>query len=184
MLCTIRHFEISLVLNSKNTSRSKLKNREGSLHYPWILLSMTHEDVFTYSYLAAGKTNTAPYKTWVITELSWKLAPMIGVPVTVFMISHIWSTYPFKEWISSVVHRIPSSRKEGTTYICVEEKHGQFSNVKKKDRKHLEPIDLTDVAAAFKTLARNSSTLALVVLDVIRIYLFINIPFLSSVKKF
>lgn len=170
MLCTIRHFEISLVLNSKNTSRSKLKNREGSLHYPWILLSMTHEDVFTYSYLAAGKTNTAPYKTWVITELSWKLARMIGVPVTVFMISHIWSTYPFKEWISSLVHRIPSSRKEGTTYICVEEKHGQFSNVKKKkDRKHLEPIDLTDVAAAFKTLARNSSTLALVVLDVIRI---------------
>ena len=55
---------------------------------------------------------------------------------------------------------------------------------KKTDRKHLEPIDLTDVAAAFKTLARNSSTLALVVLDVIRIYLFINIPFLSSVKKF
>lgn len=48
------------------------------------------------------------------------------------MISHIWSTYPFKEWISSLVHRIPSSRKEGTTYICVEEKHGQFSNVKKQ----------------------------------------------------
>ena len=52
---------------------------------------------------------------------------------------------------------------------------------KKTDRKHLEPIDLTDVAAAFKTLARNSSTLALVVLDVIRIYLFINIPFLACV---
>ena len=188
MLCTIRHFEISLVLNSKTTSRSKLKNREGSLHYPWILLSMTHEDVFTYSYLAAGKTNTAPYKTWVITELSWKLAPMIGVPVTVFMISHIWSTYPFKEWISSVVHRIPSSRKEGTTwnhvYLCRGKTRAIFQCKKKEDRKHLEPIDLTDVAAAFKTLARNSSTLALVVLDVIRIYLFINIPFLSSVKKF
>lgn len=112
--------------------RDQNKNREGSLHYPWILLSMTHEDVFTYSYLAADKTKTAPDKAWVITELSWKLAPIIGVPVTVFMISHIWSTYPFKEWISSLVHRIPSSRKEGTTYICVEEKHGQFSNVKKQ----------------------------------------------------
>ena len=116
VLRTTRHFEISLLLNSKNTSRSKLKNREGSLHYPWILLSMTHEDVFTYSYLAADKTKTAPDKTWVITELSWKLAPMIGGPVTVFMVSHIWSTYPFKEWISSVVHRTPYSRKEETTY--------------------------------------------------------------------
>ena len=48
----------------------------------------------------------------------------------------------------------------------------------------MEPTDVTDVAAAFKTLARNSSTLALVVLDVIRNYLFINVPFLSSVKTF
>ena len=112
----IRHFEISLALNSKNTSRSKLKNRERSLQYPWILLSMTHEDVFTYSCLEADKTKTAPDKTWVITELGWKLAPMIGVPVTVFMFFHIWSTYPFKEWISSVVHSTPYSRKEETTY--------------------------------------------------------------------
>lgn len=75
-------------------------------------------------------------------------------------------------------------KRRNHVYLCRGKKRAIFQCKKKEDRKHLEPIDLTDVAAAFKTLARNSSTLALVVLDVIRIYLFINIPFLSSVKKF